>query len=305
MLTIPRKLRLAAFFRTSSNGQEREETIRRQFDNFTRSWELLKDKYDLVPRYAGANFTDTETFHFVDDGYNLEEWNESTAFHDLMSRCKRGEIDAIWTSETDRIVRSRSNELRGRILDIIQRSEVKILTKTGEVPSAILLSLLSSLGAEDKRAIMLKCQEGKITRAERDGHPPSGKIPFGFSFTKRSSTWAIVPEEAIIIRSAVSLMIGRALADISPSVAALAQFLQDLCVPTLDLNDIHMSGGRVRTIERSCLSGSPGDAVLIEKQLLISMAPEEAYKITEYGRLLSGNPTFENDRFLFFVKPSR
>jgi hypothetical protein len=66
-----------------------------------------------------------------------------------------------------------------------------------------------------------------------------------------------------------------------------------------------MSGGQIRTIERSCLSASPGDAVLIEKQFLTSIAPEEAYRITEYGRLLSGNPTFENDRFLFFAKPSR
>jgi len=73
-----RKLRLAAYFRTSSNGQEREETIRRQFDNFTRTWETLKDTYELVPRYLGADFTSPETFHFVDDGYNLEEWNERT-----------------------------------------------------------------------------------------------------------------------------------------------------------------------------------------------------------------------------------
>ena len=60
------------------------------------------------------------------------------------------------------------------------------MTKTDVVSEGMALSLLSTIGAEDKKLIMLKCQEGKITRAERENRPPRGKIPFGYNFIKRT-----------------------------------------------------------------------------------------------------------------------
>jgi len=238
-----RKPRLAAFFRTSSNGQEREDTIRRQFDNFQSAWEQqLSERYELVPRFSNSRSTDPAQIHFADDGYNLEEWDKTTAFHDLMSRCQMREIDVIWMSEIDRIGRSRSNELRGKIQDILQRSEVKVLTKNGEIPSGILFSLLSSIGAEDKRAIMLKCQEGKITRAERDGRPPSGKIPFGYHFKKSTNMWTVVPEEARMIRSMAALMTGKILPDIPPSIHAVVH-AHPQGLPDVQLVDVLNAAG--------------------------------------------------------------
>ena len=222
-MTTEKKPRLAAYFRTSSSGQEREETIVRQYDSFARWWDHHSDQYELVTRFPKPRSKDPAQIHFADPGYNLEEWDSTKAFHELMSRAQKREVEVIWTTEIDRISRSRSNEFRGKILDIFQRADTRILTRNGEVPPGILLSLLSSIGAEDKRAIMFKCQEGKITRLERDGRPPSGKIPFGYNFNKRTNIWTVVDDEAVAIRSVASLMTGKLLPDLPPMIQAMVQ----------------------------------------------------------------------------------
>lgn len=118
--------KLAAYFRVSSLTQKNEETIHRQIENFHSAWERLRGEYDLVERFVFLDQSQNENRFFVDQGYNLETWSQDTACHDLMSRCRRGEIQAIFVSELDRLCRSRSAELRGRIKDTLEAHEVKI-----------------------------------------------------------------------------------------------------------------------------------------------------------------------------------
>ncbi len=237
-----RKLKLAPYFRVSSQTQKNEETIHRQIENFNNNWGRLKSEYQILTRFPFLDQKQPGNRYFIDEGYNLETWNEDSACHDLMSRCKRGEVNAIFVSELDRLCRSRSAELRGRIKDILEARDVKVITKTGEVPPGILFELLSSVSAEDKRAIMLKCQEGKITWCEREGRPPSGKIPYGYDWDRFTRKWTVVLEEVTVIRCALGLVIGKVFEDMPSEIAALAR-AHPLGLPTPDVvRALNMAG---------------------------------------------------------------
>ena len=258
-----RKLRLAPYFRVSSQTQKTEDTIQRQIDNFDQASDALLADYAFVPRFVSGNQSDPKTRFFIDDGYNLEQWDEATALHDLLSRCKRGEIDAVWVSETDRLGRSRSAELRGRIQDVLRDHDIRVLTKNGEIPLGLLFEITSSIGAADKRAFMLKLQEAKILRAEREGRPPSGKNPFGFERVKITQKWEIVKSERCVILSAIGLMIGKVFSEMPPAIVALAQAHPE---------------------------GLP-DPQIAEALNATGFSLEAYYRRNNYGRFLEKNPT--------------
>lgn len=125
------KKRLAPYVRVSSKAQKDEDTKQRQIENFECAWrDHLSRDYDLFPKINGAKGCDR---YFTDEAFNLETWNEDTDFVRLMYHCEVGDVQAIFVSEPDRLFRSRSNQLRGRILDIIQTHKIEVGTKTGKM----------------------------------------------------------------------------------------------------------------------------------------------------------------------------
>lgn len=68
---------------------------------------------------------------------------------------------------------------------------------------------MASMSAEDKRGILRKCHDGKITRLSKEGRPPTGKSPFCFQWDKEAKAWLLVPKEVEFLRSAVSLSLGK------------------------------------------------------------------------------------------------
>jgi hypothetical protein len=82
---------------------------------------------------------------------------------------------------------------------------------------------MSSVGAEDKRSILLKTQEGKIRCAERENRPPSGKMPYGYTWIKNKRKWALIEEEKTVLLCAVGLMIGKVYPEMPPPIVALVQ----------------------------------------------------------------------------------
>lgn len=201
------KLKLAPFFRNSSQAQKDEETINRQIDGFELMWERLSKDFNLFQRRPGEG---RKAQYFIDEAFNLETWNEETSFHELMILCEAGEINAIYVSEGDRLFRSRSNALRGRILDIIRENKIQIITKSGEISqSSLAMEIISAVGAEDKRAFMRKCHDAKITRLKDEKRPPTGKMPFCLHWDKREKKWSLVENEVALLRCAVGLSIGK------------------------------------------------------------------------------------------------
>lgn len=218
------KPKIAPYFRNSSKAQKDEETIYRQIDGFNLLWPELSKTYDLFQRYPGK---ETKGQYFVDEAFNLETWDETTSFHELMMLCESGEIDAIYVSEGDRLFRSRSNALRGRILDILRDNGVKTITKTGEIPNGLLIDITSAVGAEDKRAFMRKCHDAKITRLKEEGRPPTGRMPFCFHWDKREKKWSLVHDEVILFKIAVGLSIGKVFEDTPEAAQSLVHLNPD------------------------------------------------------------------------------
>jgi DNA invertase Pin-like site-specific DNA recombinase len=201
------KRKLIPYFRVSSKAQKEEDTKNRQIDNFERAWPQLSINFDIFEKIPGAHGHDR---YFIDEAFNLEKWDEATDFLKVMRHCQAGEVHAIFVSEADRLFRSRSNELRGRILDIIRDNRIEVITKSGVISeNSIIMEFMSSLSAEDKRGILHKCHSGKITRLEREGRPPTGRSPFCFQWNKDAKKWSVVESEVQLFKSAVSLSIGK------------------------------------------------------------------------------------------------
>lgn len=201
------KPKLVPFFRSSSRAQKNEETIKRQIDGFEARWPELSKTYDLFQRVPGGTQQDQ---YFIDEGFNLETWDETTSFHEMMTLCGDREFDAIYVSEGDRLFRSRSNALRGRILDTLRDKNIKVIAKYGEISqSNLALEIISAVGAEDKRAFMHKCHEAKITRLKEENRPPTGRMPFCFRWDKQRKEWSLVENEVLLLKCAVGLSIGK------------------------------------------------------------------------------------------------
>ena len=218
------KPKIAPFFRNSSKAQKDEETIYRQIDGFNLLWPQLSKTYDLFQRKPGGAIKDQ---YFVDEAFNLESWDETTSFHELMTLCEEGEIDAIYVSEGDRLLRSRSDALRGRITDIVRENSIKVITPTGEIPNGVLMNITSAFGSEDKRAFMRKCHDAKITRLKEEGRPPTGRMPFCFHWDKRDKKWSLVHDEVVLFKSAVGLSIGKIFEEMPEAVKSLVHLNPD------------------------------------------------------------------------------
>jgi hypothetical protein len=215
----PVKPKIAPFFRNSSQAQKDEETIYREIDGFEEKWPELSKTYDLFPRYPGSEGRER---YFTDEAFNLESWDESTAFHQLMALCEAGEVHAIYVSEGGRLFRSRSNALRGRILDILRENQICVITKMGEISqSALTMEIISAVGAEDKRAFLRKCHDAKITRLKDEGRPPTGRPPFCFSWSKKDKQWSLIEDEVKLFKTAVGLSIGRVFDEMTPQTQSL------------------------------------------------------------------------------------
>lgn len=218
------KPKLAPFFRNSSNAQKNEETIIRQTDGFKQRWPELSKTYDLYERIPGSTMEDQ---FFVDEAFNLETWDETTNFYELMQLCQAREVDAIFISEDNRLFRSRSSELKGRIIDIIQNNRIKVFDKSGEVQLGLNLEVRAAMGTEDKRAFMIKCHEAKISRIKQNGRPPTGRMPFCFHWDKREQKWSLVNDEVRLLKCAVGLSIGKVFDEMPNEVKALVHLNPD------------------------------------------------------------------------------
>lgn len=201
------QLRVGVFCRTSSLQQEQEKNVGRQFEIIA---EVLNrnPQFHLVPKCANAKSTDPHRAFFVDEAYNLEEWNEEKELAELFNRIRMGEINAIVVAESNRIFRARLRAVTAKILDFFDEYNVRLFDKAGEFHPGIAMDIQSILGAEDKKALMHKLHEGKYYRAKEEGRPPSGKTPFGYLYDGWGKKWSTLEDESRAIRWTAALATG-------------------------------------------------------------------------------------------------
>lgn len=220
-------LKLLVYCRVSSQEQRKNETIERQLERIPvelKRLGLLKEdggQYEIYSRSLLLNERDPRKVYFVDDGFNLESITEETALFEAIQLIKAGEIHGIFVDTTDRLLRSRSAEIRGRIQDLLDLHEVKVFNYYGEVPRGILLEILSAFGSEDKKAIGRKLQGGKILKTKNLGAPASGCPPYGYDWDKRKKEWRIVEDEARVLRWIVAATAGTTCVELPESLRIL------------------------------------------------------------------------------------
>lgn len=224
---MTKTLKLLVYCRVSSQEQRKNETIERQLERIPvelKRLGLLKEdggQYEIYSRSPLRDERDPRKVYFVDDGFNLESIPEDTALFEAIQLIKAGEIHGIFVDTIDRLLRSRSAEIRGRIQDLLERYEVKVLNYYGEVPRGILLEIISAFGSEDKKAIGRKLQGGKILKTKNLGAPASGCPPYGYDWDKRKKEWRIVEDEARVLRWIVAATAGNTCMDLPESLRIL------------------------------------------------------------------------------------
>jgi site-specific DNA recombinase len=229
-MRTPEKKLLSLAFRTSGLGQKKEETIEIQMEaarRFLESDEFLRSGFELSPRYPDCDPMDPWN-HFVDDGYNLETWKPDSAIAALLKSIQAGRTHVVWCYNSNRLFRSQSAEITGKILDCMKIYRVCLYDRTGLKPPDIGLKILAILGTEEKASIVTRLHDSKMFRAREDGRPPNGKCPYGYAYDKEKRTWVVVPEEAKIIRMIATLSSGVPFEPLPPSLFHLeGQALSD------------------------------------------------------------------------------
>ncbi len=207
-------LKLLVYCRVSSQEQKKNETIERQLERIPielKKQRLLKEdggQYELYSRSPLSDEVDPSKVFFVDNGFNLESIPENTALFEAIELIRTGEINGLFIDSTDRLLRSRSAEIRGRIQDLLDLHEVKVFSNQGEIPRGVLLEIMSAFGSEDKKAIGRKLQSGKISKTKNLGAPSGGCPPYGYDWDKRKKEWVVMENEAQILRWIVATTAG-------------------------------------------------------------------------------------------------
>ncbi len=78
------KLKLAFYGRVSGNTQKNENTIERQIMDFEEAEPKLSQDYEIIYREPTAASPAPATKFFLDNGFNFEKWDDSTAIAELM-----------------------------------------------------------------------------------------------------------------------------------------------------------------------------------------------------------------------------
>lgn len=217
-------LNLAIYCRVSSDEQKTGGNIHRQIEQAPVEIQrlgLLRDPSSkLIPRLPSA---DVKEQYFVDEAYNLEEIREGTAFFELLSLCRSGEINAIYVDSIDRIFRARSHTVRGQIMDLLENHDIQVYTPSGLLTEGLVRQIMSAIGAEDKTQTLRKLHLGKKTKVQNNGRPPNGRAFWGFHFDKTANQWLIIEEEANVVRWAAAMSAGKVLDGMPSSLKLMVE----------------------------------------------------------------------------------
>lgn len=216
-------LNLAVYCRVSSEEQTTGGNIHRQIEQAAIEIQrlgLIADGATLIQRCDGVLLSDR---YFIDEAYNLEEIKEGTAFFELLERCRSGEINAIYVDSHDRIFRSRSNAVKGQIMDFLEDNEITIFTPSGPVQQGLVLQIMAAMGSEDKKQTLRKLHVGKKIKVQREGRPPNGRAFWGYAFDKTTNNWSTVESEAKVVRWAAAMACGNTLDDMPESLKIVVE----------------------------------------------------------------------------------
>ncbi len=206
----PETERIAQYTRVSSDGQSKEMTIDRQVGVVT----------ELFDRFYGGDSRAQLVGLYKDEGYNLEEIDETRHFWRIIKMIQAGLVNVLIVASEDRVFRGESAALRGLITDVFRHNRVKLITSSGvlaydptETSSRVATSVTQELGAISKLEAMKTMHDGRRRKAEK-GDWYLNVTPFGMRCTRymegrvKKYTYTIVEDEAQYVRDVYRLYAG-------------------------------------------------------------------------------------------------
>ena len=168
----------------------------------------LKQQREALPRIAAEHGWEYEIY---DEGAVSAETIEARPqFRRFLEDVRYGRINALLVIEVERIIRSKSRQERGEVLDLLAEHDVKVVTPnqtyspTNE-DDAFTLDLLFSLSSREKRKTIRRMTRGTIKAAQEGRYLGSRFSPFGYVYDKmhfdtKQRKLVVVPEEAEVVR---------------------------------------------------------------------------------------------------------
>ncbi|MBU6376613.1 MAG: hypothetical protein KGQ59_11495, partial [Bdellovibrionales bacterium] len=202
------KRKICGQARVSSQKQKDEATIDDQIrflkDLFTRLgiFDGSNPFYEFVPYNSDAHTPENPSF-FIDEAYNAEEEDRTTALYELLQRISLGEIDVVATYDMNRIFRAQDEVFRAQIVKTFRVAGATIFLQGQERNPADLVSLFEQFqGSAAKTVFLQNGQRGKRRRAETEGAPPSGRHKFGWRWDSHSSArkWNEIKRDTDMVR---------------------------------------------------------------------------------------------------------
>lgn len=187
-------LRAVIYARVSSRLQRDAKTIKSQLDELPgvverQGWTLARPVH-----------------YYVDDGRTAKagHLHKRKAFMRLLADARAGEFDVVVVVDLDRITRSEDLAERGQILGALQVAGVRIYeASTGQLhdPNTAMgdafLSFRAVMAADENRKRRERSLRARA-RSIREGHQPSGRPPWGWTFSKKAG-WALHPDRAKLL----------------------------------------------------------------------------------------------------------
>lgn len=190
------RLRVALYARTSSEGQERAETIENQ-----RAW--LRQQAELHG-WAVAWFEEA--------GISGETLAARPQIRAMLEGVRAGRFDAVAVLAIDRLSRSQGLSDWAVIADTLKAAGVVIYHQGAPVDlreptQALMFTVLGpAISGYEKSQILARTRAGS-ERALREGRKPRGVDPFGYRHDVREHRWEIVENEADTVRRVFALAV--------------------------------------------------------------------------------------------------
>lgn len=187
-LKEPRKIRVAAYARVSTDYEEQESSFESQVQHYT----------DYISGNPAWEFAGV----YADEGISGTGIKKRERFKAMIADCRAGKIDMVITKSISRFARNTVDclkyirELKDLGIPILfEKENINTMDSSGE----ILITIMASLAQQESQSISQNVRMGHQYRMQQ-GKPMVTTHFMGYRMSPDKSSLVIVPEQAVIVR---------------------------------------------------------------------------------------------------------
>lgn len=183
---LPKKLRVAAYARVSSDSTDQLNSVMAQVRYYS-TYITSKEEWTFVDLYADEGITGTSA-------------EKRTEFQRLIADCKRGLIDKVLCKSISRFARNTTDCLE--TIRLLKGLGVGVCFEeqnidTAQMSGELLTAIFAAISQKESESISQNTQWGNQRRMA-NGTYCSPTLPYGYR--REGKAWVIEPREAEIVR---------------------------------------------------------------------------------------------------------